>query len=176
MSNQYFNFSYDPIRQGYDSTTWNTILGVPVVAAGKLSIANAGIIHYADILRGDFIFNVNISAPAAGDDIKIGLIEYNKDAYLYFKIEDDVFTAETSNGVDTNSISLTWDSSWDNTDTEFRIKWEAGDVTFFIGGQFKATLSDITIPGDPLSLYVYSDSTNPLLLKYIDAKDIQSMY
>ena len=183
MSNQYFNFYYDPVRQGYDANTWNTVLGAPVVNSNQLKFQNSGAIHFADILRGDSVFNINISAPAAGDDIKVGFIEANKGEFAYFKVADDVLTAETYDGVTTKSIVIDWDGDWSLTNTEFGIKWEAGMVIFSIGGAIKATVStnsllDVPksiVPSDPMNLYVYSDSTNPLLLKYINIKGIQSL-
>lgn len=182
MANQYFNFYYDPVRQGYDTDTWTTLSGVPVVAANKLSLTNAGILHFADILRGDVSFKINIAAPTAGDDRKIGLIEYNQGAFLYFKIADDVLTAESSDGTTIKSTVIDWNTDWTGTDTVFRIKWEAGMATFFIGDQFKVTLNDASsldipttvIPGGPLSLYVHNAGAGDLLISYIEVLGVQS--
>jgi hypothetical protein len=183
MSNQFYTFAYDPVRQGYDSNTWNTILGVPVVINNQLTFKAAGAQHFADILRGDAIFNISISAPAAGDDIQVGFMGQNGASYAYFNIVDDVLTAETSDGVTTKTVTIPWSTAWSNTNTEFGIKWETGLVTFSIGGQYQAKIGETstldvptsTVPGDPMSLYIYSNSTNPLSLKYIDIKSIQSL-
>ena len=180
MANQYFNFYYDAVRQGYDSNTWNTLLGVPVVLSNQLTLTGASIMHFADILRGDAVFNINVSEPTAGDDAKIGFKEENGDIFAYFKILNDVLTAETSNGTTVESIAITWEDIWTSTNTEFRIKWEAGAVHFYIGGQWKATIGDESdlnvpvsvVPGTPMSLYLYNDSNDPLKLKYISIKGI----
>jgi hypothetical protein len=173
MSNQYFSFYYDPLRQGYDSNTWNTILGVPTVVNNQLTFKAAAAQHFADILRGDAIFNISISAPAAGDDIQVGFMGQNGASYAYFNIVDEVLTAETSDGVTTKTVTIPWSTAWTDTNTEFGIKWETGLVTFSISGQYQAK-SEV-VPNDPMSLYLYSDSNNPLLLKYIDVKGIQSL-
>lgn len=182
MSNQLFNFYYDPIRQGYDSNTWSTLIGAPVVVGNKLSLDGAGILHFADLLRGDVTFNINMATPQAGDDVKIGLTEYNKGAFLYFKVADDILTAESSDGTTTYSVAIDWNTDWNGADTEFRIKWEAGTASFSIGGNIKATLSETitldipitAIPGDPMSLYVHNDSAGALLIKYIEVKGVES--
>lgn len=182
MANQYFNFYYDAVRQGYDTNTWTTLSGAPVVAANQLKLDGAGILHFADLLRGDASFSVSMAAPAAGDDAKIGLTEYNKGAYLYFKVADDVLTAECSDGTTIKSVVIPWVADWTDTDTVFRIKWEAGMATFFIGGQLKVTMNDLSvldipdtvIPGDPMSLYIFNNSAAPLLINYIEVLAIQS--
>jgi len=174
MANQFFNISYDPSKSGYDNSSWHTIHGDAYVTGGKLRLDKSEIIHYGDILRGDFYFSVKLQTPAIDDNIKIGLIQYSKNAYLYFKIDQGVLTAETSNGVNTTSQVIDWVSDWSDTDTEFRIRWEAGMATFYIGGQFKYRVSDITVPNVPLSFYLASDSTNIFLLDYILGKSIQS--
>ena len=182
MANQYFNFYYDPVRQGYDTDTWKTLSGVPVVAANKLSLTSAGILHFADLKRGDVSFMINVAAPQAGDDRKIGIIEYNKGALLYFKIADDVLTAECSDGITTKSTIIDWVSDWTSTDTVFRIKWEAGVATFYVGGEFKVQLTNssildipvISIPSDPMSLYVDNQTATALLITYIEVLGVES--
>jgi len=183
MSNQYFNFAYDPVRQGYDSNTWNTILGVPVVINNQLSLEKAEIIHYADLLRGDAIFNISMSAPAVGDDVKIGFSEEISGSISYFRVIDDVLEAVVSNGTTLKTQVIDWDTTWSNTNIEFRVWWEAGSVKFYIEGQLMANFGEIstldvpiiTIPNVPMSLYLYNDSADPLSVKYITVKGVQSL-
>jgi len=182
MSNQFYNFNYSPIAEGFDSSTWRKLFGDVAVVNGKLQFTKAAIIHYGDILRGDAIFNINIAAPFAEGDTKFGFIQYSKNTYAYFKISGPVLTVETSDGTTSKSIVIPWESSWTDTDTSFRINWEAGIVTFYIGGQWMASISytetdDIpvsVVPTDPMSLYISSDSTDLFLLNYITVKGIQS--
>ena len=183
MANQYYNFYYDPTSQGFDPLSWRSLYGTPSLAGTRLSVTSSTIIHLAQMLRGDFVFSVNIPAPAVGDDRQFGLVQYNKNAYIYFNVLDNVLTAETSDGNVAYSTPITWQTEWSSTDTEFRIKWEAGAAKFYINGGLQATISynaplDIitsVVPGDPLSFYL-SDygSASPILLNYIDAKEVQS--
>ena len=183
MANQYFNISYDPAKQGFSTDTWRKVYGDVAISSGQLELNKASIIHYGDILRGDAVFSINIGAPVAGDNSRFGFTQFSKGAYLIFQISDGVLTAECSNGTTSaSSAIIPWNSSWTDTDTEFRIKWEAGMVTFSIGGQFKAVFNDtytlgvptILVPGSPMSLYVASDSPDLMLLDYIIVKGIQS--
>ena len=184
MANQYFNFYYDPTRQGYDTNTWTTIAGAPVVIANQLSLTNAECIHFADLLPGDATFSVNMAEPAAGFDTEFGFYgSPQQQSFLVFRVVDDVLTAEISNGTQTSSTVIDWDTAWNNTPTEFRIKWEAGMATFFIGGVQKVCVTDveaidkgddIIIPNSPLSLDLYTDGGETLLVNYIIVKTIQS--
>lgn len=182
MANQYFNFSYDPAKQGFDSSTWRTVYGDVAVVGGALELIKAAIIHYADILRGDAVFSINIAAPIVGDHSSFGFTQYSKGVHAYFNIHDTVLTAESSDGVTTSSVVIPWETAWTDTDTEFRIKWEAGLVTYFVGGVRKAEIgayapNDIpqsVVPNDPMSLYVASDGADLFLLNYIIVKSIQS--
>ena len=183
MSNQFFNISYDPAKQGYSTSTWRTMYGDVAIVSGQLQLTKASIIHYGDILRGDAIFSINIAAPVPGDNSRFGFTQYSKGAYLYFQIANGILTAECSNGTTSASSSpITWNSDWTDTDTEFRIKWEAGIATFYIGGVFKAVFNDTyvledpttLVPGCPMSIYIVSDSPDLLLLDYIIVRSIQS--
>lgn len=175
MSNQYFSFAYDPIRQGYDSNTWSTISGAPSVVSNVLSLQTASIIHFADILHGDATFSINISEPAVGDDIEFGFYDINQLAGLGFRITDDALFVDTFFGSEITSVAIDWDTAWSNEYTDFRIKWEAGRGVFYINGIERVVTSDISVPGNALNLYVSSDSTNPLSLKYINVKGVQNL-
>lgn len=178
MSNQYFNFSYDPVRQGYDSDTWSTVLGVPVVANHKLVLANSEIIHKSDLLRGEFTFGITAPAPALTHDMKIGLAQNNAESFMGFIILNDTIRAEVNLNAQLDDFQpLTWDDSWTDTNTEFRIKWEAGKVDFFINGQFKWTNSSDLVTNDPMNLYIFNDTAAavPLYVNYINVEGVQSM-
>jgi len=176
MSNQYFNFYYDPIRQGYDTSTWKTIFGdAPVAGANKLLIApQSSFIHYGDILRGDASINLNLPAPASGDDKKFGFAQLGKDAYIYFQIVNGAFTAETSNGTTTNSVTIEWQTAWSDADISYRIKWEAGRAIFYVNEIEQAVIADASVSGDPLSIYVNNNSEVTMLFNHVNVKGIQS--
>lgn len=174
MSNKYTNFYYDPLREGFDLSVWRVIDGEPMVGANQLRLSMASITHYGDLWRGDVTMNLNIPVPATGARKSFGLIQINKNAYLYFNITDTIFSAKSSNGTDTNSVTITWQSAWSSTNTDFRVKWEAGTAKFFVGGIQQAAISDISISGDPMSFYIKNDNPDVITLKYIEAKSIQT--
>lgn len=176
MSNKYTNFYYDPQREGYDASVWRTINGEPTVGANQLRLSLASVVHYSDIWRGDITMNLNIPVPASGARKSFGLIQLNKNAYLYFDITNTTFSAKTSDGTTSSSSTITWQTAWSGTNTDFRIKWEAGTAKFFVGGVQQAAISDISIPGDPLSFYINNGNVDTITLKYIQAKSIQTFF
>lgn len=179
MSNptNYVNFYYDPRRQGYDTSSWHTIHGAPLPNTGKLDLNNTAIIHYGDILRGDVAISLVIpSSPAGGDNRSFGLYSLNRGAYAIFNFSGTTFQAKTSDGTTTTSSAITWNSSWNSTSVEYRIKWEAGTARFYINGNQLAVISDISVTGDPLSIYIANENADTVKLSYINAKGIQSFY
>lgn len=176
MSNKYTNFYYDPQREGYDLSVWRTLNGEPTVGANQLRLSLASIVHYSDIWRGDITMNLNVPVPASGSRKSFGLVQLNKNAYLYFDITNTTFSAKTSDGTTSSSSTITWQTTWSSTNTDFRIKWEAGLAKFFVGGIQQAAISDASIPGDPMSFYVNNGNVDTITLKYIQAKGIQTFF
>lgn len=183
MANKYYNFYYDPVQQGFDALAWRTLYGSAPVVTNQLTLSNTAVIHLAQILRCDAYFNVTLTAPVSGDDKKFGLIQYNKNAYIYFHVYNDTLLAETSDGVTAYSTPITWATAWSGVPTEFRMKWEAGAVKFYVGGNLQTIIAysapldivESTVPGDPLSLFLSDfSSVTDLVLNYIDVKEIQS--
>lgn len=175
MSNQFYNFYYDPVRQGYDSNTWSTISGAPSVVSNKLTLLNASIIHFSDILRGDATFNINIATPVAGDDVSFGFYDVNQLAGIGFRITDDELFADSFSGSELTSVAIDWASDWNNTNTSFQVRWEAGRVDFLINGIVRANISDDSVSGNPLNLYISTDSADSLKVNYINVKGVQSL-
>ena len=169
------SFSYEPQRQGYDSSYWSTTVGAPFVSDGFLVISNSQCYHAADLLKGTFTFNVKVpTAPAQDDNRTWGLYNPGRGSYLYFSIADDVFSAAISDGETSTSETITWSSDWTNASTEFRIIWEAGLAKFFINGVNVVTLSG-PVPHDSLALYLSNlEKSDDMLIKYIDVSNLQS--
>lgn len=179
MANQFINFYYDPQRQGYDTTLWKTIAGTPSISSNKLRLNAATIIHYGDILRGEFVFNVTIPAvPTSGDSRQIGLAQLNKGSYAYFDVTGAVFSAKVSTGTSSTSTAITWQAAWTNVATKYTIRWEGGLIKFFVGGALQATMSNTGtttyLTGDPMSLYVSNSNSDNMDITDINAKQIQS--
>lgn len=175
MATNYTNFYYDPVRNGYDSSMWHTLYGLPSVVSNQLVLNEASCVHFADIYRGQFTFNVNIPvAPTAGQTRSFGLYGVSRDSYIIFNISDTVFSAKTSDGVNSSSSVITWDSAWTATNLEFSIRWEGGTAKFFVNGNQMAAISDISVPGHPLSLYASNNTFDDMTIKYIEAQGIQT--
>ena len=175
MSNQFFNFYYDPVRQGYDLDTWSTLTGAPVVVSNELKLQSASIIHFADILHGSAAFDVKIPTPIAGSASKFGFYDLNQLSGIGFTVTDTVLSAECYTPSKNTTTAITFNSSWNNTNTSYQIDWEAGRVSFKINGQTLVEVSDISVPGNPLNLYLISTSVGALYLNYINVKGVENM-
>lgn len=180
MSEIRTSFYYDPIRSGYDANLWRTLSGSPaIVAGGRLSVdngADAGsAIHYADFVKGDISFNVNVpSAPGALASRVFGVSAPNTAAYIRFVI-DDALTCQTSDGVDTaESATIQWNSDWTGANIVFRIRWEGGTAKFFVNGTQVYAITGPSVPYGPLSLYLSDDSAVPMTIGDINVRGTQS--
>ena len=167
-------FYYDPQRQGYDTTLWRRLYGQPTVQGNELKLTNSATIHYADIIRCEIVFNLSIpAAPAAGASRSFGLQLLNKGAYILFDITDTVFSAKTSDGTNSSSSAITWQSSWTAATAQYRIVWEAGTAKFYVNGTFQAAITDVSVVGDPMSVYLENGMADSLSVSYIVVKGIQ---
>lgn len=180
MSDIRTSFYYDPIRQGYDTNSWRTISGAPAIGAGGRLIvdttADAGAaVHYADFLKGDISFNVNVpAAPGAGAARLFGIAALNTVAHIRFSI-DDALTCQTSDGTTTTeSSTIVWNSSWTGANIVFRIRWEPGTAKFFINGSQVYAVSDASVPSGPMSLYLSDNSDAAMTIGDMTVRGTQS--
>jgi hypothetical protein len=165
---------YDSQRQGYDSTVWQTLTGLPYVNGdNNLEFNAASAIGVADINRGEVTFFLTVpTAPEAGDVREWGLYQINSSAAVTFKVTDDEFTAYVSDiDGNTESQTLTWLSTWTNTETKFKILYTPGLATFYIGSDKVAVFNDDGPPNGPLSLYVKNSESDPMALSHIQIRD-----
>jgi hypothetical protein len=183
MSQIITSFSYDPVRSGFDSNLWRTVSGAPaVLPTGRLVFDNGtgvtgSAVHYADFVKGDVTFNVNVPTVPAGGDLRLfGVATPNETSYIRFSVgtTGTFFYAQASNGTTSTSVAVTWDSTWTAANVDFRIIWEAGRATFHINGTKVATISDDSIPYGPLSLSVSDNSTSPMSFGTINVRGTQS--
>lgn len=174
MATQFTNFYYDVPRNGYDNSTWRTLYGSPGIG-NQLTFKDTASIHFADVSKGEYTFNVVIpTAPSGGDSRSFGLYQVSRGAYIIFNITGAIFSAKSSDGITSTSSAITWDSTWTNVAVQFKIRWEAGTAKFFINGGLVSCINDDSVPGFPLSLYIADSSSNALALNYIEAQNIQS--
>lgn len=176
------SFTYDPARQGYDTNSWRTISGVPAVTGAGRFIVDAGAgtdgaaVHYADFLKGDISFNINVpAAPAAGDSRYFGVSAPSGAVYIRFAIAGGTFTCQTSDGITTtNSAAITWDSNWSGANIEYRILWEGGTAKFIVNGSQQYAVSDVSVPNGALSLYLFDNSSTAMTIGDINVRGTQS--
>lgn len=178
MSDIRTSFSYVPFRQGYDTNSWKTISGAPALAAAGRLVVDVGTgtpgyaIHYADFLKGDFSFDVNIASAPGGDFRSFGMTSAS--SYIKFSISGSL-TCQTSDGATTTiSDPISWDSSWSGANVVFRIRWEPSCAKFFINGTQVCLISGSSVPHGPLSLFLYDNATTAMTVGDISVKGTQS--
>lgn len=174
MIHQRTSFYYDPIRQGYDNSLWHTLYGAPVVIPTGLEITSTAMIHFADCMKGEYVFNLKIpSAPGTSGSRRFGVMSYNKGAYIYFDISGD-FTGNISDGQgNTASVSLVWDTNWTGAFVEFKVRWESGTAKFYANGTHLGSVNHIGVSGSPMSPYIVNESSDSVVLKYMEALGLQ---
>lgn len=180
MSDIRTSFNYSPIRQGYDTNSWRTVSGSPAIGAGGRLIVDTtaeegAAVHYADFLKGDISFNVNVpAAPGAGAARLFGVSSLNTVAYIRFSI-DDALTCQTSDGTTTTeSSTIEWNSNWTGANIVFRIRWEPGTAKFFINGSQVYAVTDDSVPHGPLSLYLSDNSDAAMTVGDMAVRGTQS--
>jgi len=167
------SFYYDPYRQGYDTNLWKTLQGAPYTSLGRLIVNHGEIIHYGDIMKGQFEFNLNLpSGPGTGDNRLIGLFQPSANTYLYFSIGATMKAMASDGEGHTSEQAITWSADWAGKNIEYTIRWEAGSARFLVNGSQVAILSGDSIPRDPMSLYVLDDSNDNMTVGDIDALGI----
>lgn len=170
------SFYYDPLRQGYDANQWRTLLGAPVAGGvGRLETNHGAFVGYGDILKGEVTININVpDAPGGNDSRVFGLYQPLRGAFAVFTISDE-FRASVSDGTTTTtSDALTWNNSlWSGNNVDFKIRWEAGLVKFYVSGTCVYTCSGTNIPAGPLSLYFFDDSGSAMTIGNIDVRGAQ---
>lgn len=169
------SFSYDPSRQGYDTNLWKTVNGTPTISGGRLYLLNSGIEHYADLLKGEISFNVNVpDAPGGNDGRLFGVRNLASGAFILFSI-GGFLSGTTCNGTSTTvSDPAVWDSSWTGANVNFKIRWEPGTAKFFVNGTQIACITDDTVPYGPLALFAQDSSGSGMTIGSISGNGIQS--
>lgn len=169
-------FAYDPSRQGYDTNLWKPLIGAPTIMGNRLSVRNAAMVHYADVVKGDFNFNLNIPDAPGGDDGRIiGLYQPASLAFAVFTI-GSIFSGDVANidGQTQTTGSIPWNTLWQGNNINFRIRWEAGTVKFFVANTQVGCITDVAVPSGPLSLYLADFSANGMTIGAINATGVQS--
>lgn len=171
------NFTYDPVVDGYNTSFWKTLAGVPTTASGRLVLSHGEVVHYGDILRGEVTFNVNDpSGPGAGIDRLFGLYSPTETSGILFSI-GATLTVYVSDGVNTTvSDVLEWNPLWTGAPIKFKIQWEGGEAKFFIDGTKVATIPGANIPTIALPIYLKDDSATNMSIGDIDVSALSYCY
>jgi len=184
---QVANFTYIPAVQGYDTELWRTFFGDPTTFNNKLSFRDAEAIHYATFMRGEISFVLNVpTAPTAGNSRKVGLRNPSDGSYAYFDFSSSgtLSAACARGGAASTSAAVVWNTAWTATDTVFKIRWEAGQVYFFVNAVKVALLSETgsalvgaeNIPCVPMSPFISNRQGDALLVGLFVAKNVQGYY
>lgn len=185
-SNPVTNFSYDPERQGYDTTLWKTLSGVPAVVGINLVLNADTIVSYADLYGCDLTMRLKIpTSPAAGDIRQFGLASVGMDAFIVFDITDDTFNIYASDGNgNTKTVAVLWNTAWAAANTDFEIRWRGTYADFFVNGVHVTSPADpngstyrintAAIPKGPLAIYFKNANADNFEVVSMNAKNIQT--
>jgi len=167
-------FLYDVKTNGYDTNIWNTISGVPSVASGKLVLNNAEVNSFAAFTKCSIEFLMTIpTAPTLGDSRAWGLKTYNygNKGRIEFDITDTNFTAKVydDSGTIIESIPITWDTNWTNTEARFRISFSERNVFFSVNDVIVARFQEVNVTENPLALHIINGTADNLLFAAVSA-------
>ena len=133
-----FHSSFGP---GFASTSWVTDGDV---VDNVLRLHSDDIAYYrADVFRGEIRMELMLPAPTEGMLRYMGLMSPATGSAMgaYFEVNGENFTARLKSGGETISETITWDDAWTDTFVEYSIRWEAGQVRFFVNDNRVAVLA-----------------------------------
>ena len=145
------NFYYDPQKEGYDTSVWQTISGTPAIASSKLVFNAASAISQVDIYSGEITMNINCPvAPVAAQDKRFGLAQLNYGAFVGFRMTGAKFYYECEGGgTPFTPVEIAWNAAWTAAAVNFKIVWNNFNVELFIGTDKIATLNAGFTPNIP---------------------------
>lgn len=164
-SDQYYHFVYDPILYGVSLDYWKEIFGSPSLSSNTMRFQGDTAASKEQYAFGDFVFRLNVPvAPVGGHSRRWGLINpaftASKNS-MYFDVADAVFTANVANDEGTTtSYTITWDSAWSATATDYRIHWDRGEVRFYINDIKVALFQDVSLIPRIITLPIYIRNNN----------------
>lgn len=130
-------YVYDAAIKGLDANFWANITSAPTVSAGKLRFNAAKAASYILHEYGDVEFLLTVpAAPTSGDVRQFGLSGSSAKTFgaVYFDITGAVFSAKVyDNSGNSKSVTITWNASWTNVATLYRIIWDTDRVQFQVG-------------------------------------------
>jgi hypothetical protein len=162
-------YTYDPIIKQYDTTFWKTTTGTPAISSNLLRLNASAIASYLQHIYADVQFSISVpTTPSAGEAKHWGLRNPSSDnlGAIYFEISGATFSCVSKDDSgNSETTTLTW-SSYENTQTVFRIIWEPGQIIFQINGTTVATHSS-KVPNHALVLRVVNADADNTDIAYI---------
>lgn len=170
------NFYYDPAKQGYTTTDFKTLSGVPAISGSVLRLNTAVTIHLGDIYKCDLAVHALVPAvPTAGDVRYIGFSNMNMGAELGFNFVDDTLMAvATDTAGNTTTETILFDDSWFGAEAIFEILWHGPVAIFKINGTQVAKLNDIAVPKTPMSLMLDNTNADNMDIIGVEFKNIET--
>ncbi len=147
--------------------------GISLTTAGGAGtdISGAGATAFMDCDTGS-----GTVTTATNSNKKWGLTQLNKGLKLYFELRGAVLVAVSSDETgNTQETDIVWDSDWTNADIKYELDWTIGQgIRFKINGNNVAYHETRQNKG-PMSLYILNELTDNFDIKYIEAKEIESV-
>ncbi len=164
------NISFDPTRDGFESTRFRTTGGAPVASGDQVLLSQAGIVEKNDVARGDLTMRIVIPvAPTAGDLREFGMKNISSGAYAMFVVDEDAFYAKVSDqSGNTDTATLEFDDDWVGSVRDFRIVFQSNYVKFLIEDSPVAIFGGVKTPRSTMSVYVNNSNADSMLFKGYD--------
>lgn len=170
------NFYYDPLRQGYDTGVFASVLGTaPTIVSDELVFNGGGAITRFDMGRGEITMRLKIPVgPTSGDDRAWGLTQASNDTLIAFNTENDEFSIKVRNGDTVESLAVDWLAGWTNTSVDWTISWDPSGAKFYANGQLLGFLNlDGAVPQVPLSLVIINENSDAMTLSNIQFRNVE---
>lgn len=161
-------YIYDVVIKQNDSEFWKATTGSLSVASNKLRFTSASASSFGLHLYADVEFGLNVpTTPSAGEAKTWGLRNPSVDiGAAYFEITGATFRVVTIDDEGTSeTTTVTW-SSYEATETKFRLIWEPDKVHFLIDGTVVATHT-VRVPQAPLALRITNADADNTDLGYV---------
>lgn len=170
------NFYYDPVKQGYEATTFKTLSGSPAISGSALRLTASAALHLGDIYKCDLIVHAIIpTVPTAGDDRFIGFSDVTMGAELGFEIAGEVLSAVAKDTAgNTTAIIIPFQPEWEDVSTAYSIAWRGPQAIFSVNGQRVAKLTDIAVPKTPMSVVIDNQNADNFDVIGIEFKNIET--
>ena len=170
-------YTYDVIIKQNDTTFWRATSGALTVVSNKLRFNADSAASYLQHMYGDYEFALNVPNTPSGSEARhwgLRLPGTDSIGAIYFEIVGSVFqVVSRDDGGTAETTVVTW-SSYEATETLFRIIWEPGLIQFLIDGVIVAT-HNVRIPSNALPLRIVNIESDNMDLGYVSVRRAASI-